>query len=142
MPTHTDTIVALVNHWFYVALVVNLALVVYIVSIIQVGRARARYKIMPPVTSGHPDFERYYRVQMNTLEQLVPFIFALLLFAGFTGYPLLAADIGALWLVGRVWYMVGYYKATEKRAPGFIISQLSTVVLVLGSLGAIVRALL
>lgn len=137
----TDTIIGIYKSWLLVGLEVNLAIILYITTVAMVGRARARYKVMPPATTGHPDFERYYRVQQNTLEQLVPFVPSLLMFAGIWQAPRLAACIGALWLIGRVWYAVGYYKETNKRLPGFVIAMLSTVFLALGSLVGILKTL-
>ena len=32
---------------------------------------------------------------------------------------IVAAALGIVWVAGRVWYMVGYTKAAEKRGPGF-----------------------
>ena len=40
----------------------------------NVGKARAKYKIDAPATTGHPKFELVYRVQMNTVENAVVFI--------------------------------------------------------------------
>jgi uncharacterized membrane protein YecN with MAPEG domain len=63
------------------SLVTVLTLLVYQVLVINVGRARAKYKVMPPATSGDENFERVLRVQQNTLEQLVAFLPALWLFS-------------------------------------------------------------
>jgi len=68
-----------------------------------VGKARVRYRIAAPTTTGDERFERAFRVQMNTLENVVIFVPALWLCALFFG-PLTATALGALWLVGRVWY--------------------------------------
>jgi len=35
---------------------------------INVGKARAKYEVKAPATSGHEMFDRAYRIQMNTLE--------------------------------------------------------------------------
>lgn len=142
--SHTDNIIYVSSPapFLYVALVIALALLLYITTIANVGRARARYKVMPPATTGNPDFERYFRVQQNTLEQLVVFIPALILFAAVWNAPRAAAVLGALWLFGRTWYMLGYYKEIRKRTPGFIISMLTTTVLVVGSLAGIIKALI
>jgi hypothetical protein len=37
----------------------------------KVGDARREFKIQPPAVSGHPDFERAFRAQMNTIEFVV-----------------------------------------------------------------------
>jgi glutathione S-transferase len=53
--------------WF----VISLALVEYFYFVMAVGAARGKHKIAAPAVTGNPDFERAYRVQMNTLEQLM-----------------------------------------------------------------------
>jgi len=53
-----------------------------------------------------------------------------------------AAAIGIVWPIGRVIYARGYYAAAEKRGPGFGITFLSTVGLLLGSLFLLVRGML
>jgi len=41
---------------------------------IQVSKARVAFGIKVPATSGNPDFERVFRVQMNTLEWMPLFL--------------------------------------------------------------------
>jgi glutathione S-transferase len=114
-------------------LVTALSLLLYLVVTVNVGRARARYKVSPPQMSGDPGFERALRVQQNTLEQIVLFLPGLWLFSQFVS-PLWGAGLGGVWLLGRVAYAWGYYQAAEKRLVGFGISTLATSVLLLGSL--------
>jgi hypothetical protein len=116
------------------------ALLVYFVFASVVGGARGKYKVPAPATTGHPDFERRYRVQQNTLEQLVIFLPSLWIFA-LTISPLWAGALGGVWILGRIVYAVGYYSAAEKRGPGFGITALATLSLLLGSLGALVLQL-
>lgn len=120
--------------WLYVAFVTASALVLYFGVTVKVGMARSKYGVKAPATSGHPDFERYFRVQMNTLEQLVLFLPSLWLFAGVSGKPKLAALLGVVWIAGRVLYAKGYYQAAEKRAQGFIISVMATAIMLIASL--------
>ncbi len=119
------------------SLVTAIALVVYLVLTINVGRARAKYKIMPPQMSGNPNFERVVRVQQNTLEQLVLFLPALWLFSEFVS-PIWGAGIGAIWVIGRIIYAWGYYQAAEKRMIGFAIGSLTLFTLLGGSLVGII----
>ena len=49
-----------------------------------------------------------------------------------------AISAGAVWIVGRIVYALGYYAEAGKRAPGFLIQSLATAVLLFGSLGRIV----
>lgn len=117
----------------WIMLVTLLALLLLFVVTLNVGRARVKSGIKPPQMSGDPDFERAVRVHQNTLEQIVIFLPALWIFATvFT--PIYATILGAIWIVGRILYAWGYYQAAEKRGPGFGISTLATIVLLLGSI--------
>ena len=119
--------------YLYPSLVTALTLIVYQVLTVNVGRARMKYKIMPPAMSGDENFERVVRVQQNTLEQLVFFLPALWLFS-FYVTPLWGAGLGSVWLIGRIIFAWGYYQAAEKRTVGFAISTLSGFTLALGAL--------
>ena len=119
--------------YLYPSLVTALTLIVYQVLTVNVGRARMKYKIMPPAMSGDENFERVLRVQQNTLEQLVFFLPALWLFSFYVS-PLWGAILGSVWLIGRIIFAWGYYQAAEKRVAGFAISTLSGIGLVLGAL--------
>ena len=123
------------------ALTTLIALLLYFVVTINVGRARVKCKIEAPAVTGHPDFERAYRVQMNTLEQMIAFLPALWLFAAYVSGPW-ASALGALWIAARALYAVGYYRAAEKRGAGFGIAALAFVALWLGAAWGVVRTLL
>ena len=123
--------------YHYTALVTCLAILFYFFTTIQVSKARARFGIKVPATSGHPDFERVFRVQMNTLEWMPIFLPSLWLFAIYIG-DLYAAVLGLIWIAGRVLYLIGYSQAAAKRGPGFAIQALAGIILWLGALGAIV----
>lgn len=65
--------------------------------------------------------KRFYGLQRahgNTLEAVSGFLFALL-FAGLF-QPRLAASFGALWVVGRVVYTLGYALDAKKRMYGYV----------------------
>jgi glutathione S-transferase len=123
--------------YHFTALVTCLTIAFYVFASIRVSRARMAYGVKLPATSGNPDFERVYRVHMNTLEWLPIFLPSLWLFAVYIGDSS-AAALGLVWIVGRILYMIGYLKAVEKRGPGFALQGLVCVVLWAGSLGAIV----
>ena len=55
----------------YVALVTLLLVIQYLTFTMLVGAARSKSGIKAPAIAGDEHFERAYRVQMNTLEQLV-----------------------------------------------------------------------
>ena len=120
------------------ALATLLAVLWYVVTSMQVGRLRGQYKIAAPAMTGHPDFERAVRVQMNELEQLVAFLPAMWIFAWF-GNPRWAALACFVYIVGRVIYAVGYWKAAEKRSIGFGISFVALAVVWVAALVSVVR---
>jgi uncharacterized membrane protein YecN with MAPEG domain len=122
------------------ALMTLLAVLWYIVTAFQVGRAHVKYKIDAPNMTGHPALERAVRVQMNTLEQIVAFLPAMWLYAWF-GNPRWAAIACAIWILGRIVYSVGYWVDEKKRGPGFTISFLALVVVWVAALISVVRVI-
>jgi glutathione S-transferase len=118
-----------------------LALLEYIVMAGLVGQARAKTGIRAPAMTGHPEFERANRVHVNTLENLIIFVPAVWIFATYSS-ALYAAILGALFVVARALYAIGYLRAAEKRAVGAGITGIVNIVLVVGGLIGIARALL
>ncbi|MEG0822444.1 MAG: MAPEG family protein [Burkholderiaceae bacterium] len=106
-----------------------------------VGRARVRYGIAAPATSGHENFDRAYRVQMNTLENVVLFLPALWLAATFF-HAQVATVLAGVWLIGRVWYAAAYLKNPARRGPGFLLAFLAWGGLMLIASWGVLRALL
>ena len=121
----------------FTALITCLAILFYFFTAVQVTRARSAHGIKAPAISGHPDFERVFRVQMNTLEWMPIFLPSLWLFAIYIG-DRSAAALGLIWIIGRILYMVGYMRAAGKRGPGFGIQATACIVLWFGALGAII----
>ncbi len=115
------------------ALVTLLALLQYLVFGFQVGKMRAKHGVKAPAMSGHPEFERMFRVQQNTMEQLVMFIPALWICAHI-GDPRWAAGIGLFFIIGRFIYKRSYVADPSKRSLGFSISIVSTTILTLWGL--------
>jgi glutathione S-transferase len=124
----------------YVLIVIVLALLQFTAFGIAVGRARHRYEVKAPAVTGHVIFERYMRVQMNTLEQLVVFLPAIWLFAQFIS-PRWAAILGAVYLAGRTLYFFSYVKNPQSRSLGFALTSLPTLVMLGGVLFEAVRML-
>ncbi len=125
----------------YVVIVLTLVLLQYSFFSFQVGKAWVKHEINAPAISGHPEFERMFRVQQNTLELLIVYVPGLFLFATNT-HALSAALVGAVFLMGRHLYFQSYVKDPKTRGPGFLMSFASAHVLLLGGLvGAIIRYL-
>jgi glutathione S-transferase len=123
--------------YYYTALITCLAILFYFFTSIQVSKARSASGIKAPAITGNADFERVFRVQMNTLEWMPIFLPSLWLFAIYIS-DWLAAVIGLVWIAGRILYLTGYSQAAEKRGLGFGIQGVAGGVLWLGALGAIV----
>jgi len=128
----------------YPGLVTVLSLYMYIWIFLNVGGARKRTGIKAPATTGADELERYYRVQMNTVEQFVLFLPSLWLFAEFlndTWASPLAGALGLGWIIGRILYALGYYKEAKKRGAGFGISLICNIILLLGATWGVVARL-
>lgn len=123
-----------------VHLITLLALFEYFIFMMAVGRARYQYGVKAPATSGNEDFERVYRVQMNTLEMLALFIPALWSFAVFVDEAW-AVLLGAIFILGRALYFKGYVAAANKRSLGFTLSMMPTLALLIGGLYGSIRSL-
>ena len=125
----------------YVQLVILLAVLEFLLFGYAVGSARTRYKVAAPAVAGHPVFECYYRVQMNTLEQLVIFVPSILMFGVYVS-ALAAAALGLTFILGRAVYFTGYVRAAEGRHLGFMLSAIPNLALLGGGLAGAVWWLL
>ena len=125
----------------WVEIVTLLAVIQLIVFGFLVGKARVQYGVKAPATAGNEMFERYFRVQMNTLETLVAFLPALWIAARYWSPPLMAA-IGAVYLVGRQVYLASYVRDPARRSAGYGLSFLPTALLVVAAVIGVVRTLL
>lgn len=100
-----------------VEIVLITALIEYEAMGLMAGRARLKFKVEAPATVGHPIFERYYRVHQNTLEQLIIFVPALIIFA-LTVSAAVATVLGGLFIVARALYAIGYIRDPKQRLYG------------------------
>jgi glutathione S-transferase len=112
----------------YTALVTLLAILFYFYAGSRVSRARQEFGVAAPAMSGHPDFDRIFRVQMNTLEWMPIFLPLLWLFAFYVN-DIAAAALGLVWIAGRILYLVNYTEAAGKRGAGFAVQGAACVVL-------------
>ncbi len=114
-----------------VALVTLLVALEYFFLAIMVGKCRGERGIAAPSIIGDEKFERVFRVQQNTLEQLIIFFPALWIFAYYVSTTI-GAGLGLVFLFGRILYARGYVKHPDKRGPGFTIGSLALLGLLLG----------
>ena len=117
-----------------VYVVIALALLQFFVFSGFVGRARVKFGIDAPAVSGDPIYERYHRVHYNTMEQLVIFVPGMWLVGTYVN-SLAAAGLGLVFIIGRVIYFRAYIADPAKRGPGFGLTMLPTLILLLGGMG-------
>ena len=123
----------------YIHIIATLAVVQYFMFGILVGRARAKYGVKAPAISGNESFERAFRVQMNTLEQLAGFLPAMFIAAQYWPAKAVAA-VGVVYLLGRFVYWRSYLNDPTKRQLGFLITVVPTFILLGASLvGAVLH---
>jgi glutathione S-transferase len=99
--------------------ILNVALLIW--AMMMVGNARRVSGIKAPATSGHPVLDRAFRVHMNLIEQSIMFLPALWLCKDFFSARW-AVIFGLTWVVGRIWFALGYYQDAAKRSSGFLLS--------------------
>lgn len=120
-------------------IVAGLAVAQFIVFSFLVGRARAKYGVTAPATSGHEMFDRAFRVQMNTLEQLVCFL-PVYFMASVYWSPVMVCAAGVVYLVGRMIYWRSYNANPASRSIGFLLTIIPTVLLLLSVfVGAVIQ---
>lgn len=125
----------------YATLIVLLALLQYIWFTMRTGMAREKYNIKAPACSGDETWERLFRVQQNTLEQLIVFIPACYAFAWFLS-PLWALILGAVFIIGRFLYSAEYVKEPKTRVLGMMLTFLPNAALIVGALFGLIKGLL
>lgn len=123
------------------AVVVVLTVLLLIFVTWLVGRARARYGVKAPATTGNENFERVFRMQMNTVESTVLFLPALWLGTQY-GYPQIAGIAGLVWVAARFWYAMAYSEAANKRGLAFMIASTSALVAFAAGCWGLLRALI
>jgi glutathione S-transferase len=124
------------------ALATIVAVIVYFSQSFFVATGRSKYNVPVPKTMGvNDDFDRVWRVHYNTLEQMPIFLPLMWIFA-LTVSSFYAFVFGILWSIGRIAYMVGYYKSVKGRHnPIEMLSSVSVLVFVVGSLWAVISTL-
>ena len=121
----------------YTAIVSLLTVAFYFFLATRVAVAHAKFNVKLPATIGNADFERVFRVHMNTLEWMPTFLLPLWLCALYLN-DIAAASLGVVWIGGRVLYFTGYSKAVQKRLPGFFVQSVACTLLFVGALVGII----
>jgi len=124
----------------YSALATLIALAVCLWTQALVSRARTRFGVTAPAVTGCEEFERRFRIQMNTLEQLILMLPSLWLCALWFGEVPAAAG-GLIWSVGRVIYALAYMNDPAKRGPGFALTILPTMTMMVATAFAVAKFL-
>ncbi|WP_339338427.1 MAPEG family protein [uncultured Oceanicoccus sp.] len=124
-----------------IAAVTGIIVLQYFVFVMMAGAIRGKSGIQAPAMTGDARLERMLRVQMNTLEQMVIVIPSMWLFGTYIN-EMYAASLGAVFVIARVLYCRGYLKDPSKRAIGFGLGMLATIMMLAGGLyGAIMAAI-
>ena len=124
----------------HATLIVLLALLQYVWFTARVGITRGKYNVNAPACEGDETWNRLFRVQQNTMEQLIVFVPATYAFAYYLS-ELWVLIPGLAFLIGRFLYSIEYVKDPKSRTPGMAITLLANVVLVLGALFGLSRAM-
>ena len=80
---------------------------------------------------GDETWERIFRVQQNTLEQLIVFVPATVIFSTYLSARWVLIP-GLIFIVGRQLYSHEYISKPESRVPGMSLSLLANAVLIIG----------
>ncbi len=127
----------------FTTLALVFALFVFFGLAANVGRARLKWNVPAPASSGHPEFDKRYRVQMNTMEQLLLFLPATFMAVPVLG-DMVTAALALTWSAGRIIYARSYYNDPAKRGPGFGLTLLPTLAMLVAAAvaaaGLLVRA--
>ncbi len=101
----------------YTPLVTLLAVGFYFFLATRVARTRIKFNVGVPATSGHPNFDRIFRVHVNTLEWMPTFLIPLWLCAVYLS-DATAAVLGLVWIAGRAWYFPATANQCRDASPG------------------------
>jgi uncharacterized membrane protein YecN with MAPEG domain len=122
-------------------LIILLALLQFIWFSMRVGMARGKYNIEAPACDGHETWNRLFRIQQNTMEQLIVLIPASYAFAYYLSEVWVVVP-GAVFIIGRILYSAEYQKDPKTRTPGMVLTLLANVVLILGALFGLLKGML
>lgn len=124
----------------WITVITLLSLLLFVVLSYNVGMSRRKYSIKPPLMEGPEEFQRRFRTQQNTMEQLMVFLPSLWIFGQYASY-LLATIFGIVWLVARIGYAVVYYKGSKARFHFFLIGLVMSLIMLIGGLAAVLTTI-
>lgn len=124
----------------WTALATIAALLVYFSCFVLAARMRAKHRVEAPSMDGPEEFKRALRIQGNTLEQLALFLPSLWLFAIYVS-PVWGAMLAAVWIAGRILYIVSYFRDPATRGLGFVTAGIASMTLLAGALVGIIARL-
>ncbi len=122
-------------------LIVLLALLQFLYFTTRVGLSRGKYSINAPACEGDEIWNRIFRVQQNTMEQLIMLIPASYAFAHYLS-PVWVLAPGVVFIAGRFLYSAQYLKDPKTRGPGMMLTMLANAVLILGALFGLLKGML
>lgn len=122
----------------WVSAVVLIAILQFLVLGSLVGMARGRYNVPAPATSGHPTFERLFRVHQNSLEMLICFIPTVWLYGWWVSQTW-ATALGIVFVAARIIYAIQYVRDPKTRRVGASLSFLILFILTVGDLYAVLE---
>jgi glutathione S-transferase len=120
----------------WVSAVVLLAVLQFVVLGMIVGLARGRFNVPAPATTGHPTFERLFRIHQNSLEMLIAFVPGVWLYGWWVSQTW-ATALGVLFLAARILYAIQYVRDPKTRAIGASLSFIIILILIVGDLYAV-----
>ena len=123
-----------------VDLLLVLVLLQYVHFSVLVAKARVTYGVKAPAIGGNEMFERYYRVQMNTLELLILLLPGIWLASKYLP-AIWVAVLCAIYLLGRLVYLRAYVADPSKRSLGFLLSFAPILLLLLAGFVGSIRTL-
>ncbi len=124
----------------YIELIGMLAVLQFFFFSFLTGLARGKSGLKAPAVTGDENFERIYRVQINTLEMLAAFLPALFI-AGNHWPPVVVSIPGLIYLIGRFVYWRAYISNPDTRRLGFMLSMLPVLVLIIMAIGGVILAI-
>jgi glutathione S-transferase len=122
----------------WVSAVVLVAILQFMVLGIIVGIARGRFKVPAPATTGHPTFDRLFRVHQNSLEMLIAFIPGVWLYGWWVSQSW-ATGLGIVFIAARILYAIQYVREPRTREIGAGLSFIIIIILIVGDLYAVLQ---